>query len=466
MAGTDNNRREARGSLNHEGCVCEAPDSAHVWQGGRLLCPIEDAAQDAPAAPIEASGAIEDAAAHIAALVGDSSVTACEAHAVIDWARDWALSCDWEDADREAIEAMPIGALLRSAHRALDGGLRVALDDCRRLALDTVPLAAWQDRRERQATAAPAPIEDAAPEWIYTDSREDALAAYRREGSASRLVWRPTIEAQDTAATEDAKLERIGAMVLDYREACAGAYSADAREYCEASYDRLREAIEALCETTRANLPTATLRLVGIEDAPAAPAPLGILAYPIEELELGVRAYNIAKRRGIDTCGALLAVTLGDMQDWARDGMPLGLPAARQIFDAQATIRAMVANHSRALDAAPTIAQVCADGRHPADCPHSGREAWQVVTDRENLPTARGARYTAIYRESGANASASIYEQSVTAPTIAAALDIAACEAGARGLRVVAIAQGAPAGLGAAIIAAQVADSSQGANHA
>lgn len=60
------------------------------------------------------------------------------------------------------------------------------------------------------------------------------------------------------------------------------------------------------------------------------------LSYPIEELELGVRAYNILKRMGVVTIGDLMRVTVNDLNDWTNaTGIAVGFPAAMQIAEAQ-----------------------------------------------------------------------------------------------------------------------------------
>ena len=58
--------------------------------------------------------------------------------------------------------------------------------------------------------------------------------------------------------------------------------------------------------------------------------------WQIEELELGVRAYNVLKRMGVDTLEDLANVTARDLNAWtsASDIAP-GYRAARQIADAQ-----------------------------------------------------------------------------------------------------------------------------------
>jgi len=63
------------------------------------------------------------------------------------------------------------------------------------------------------------------------------------------------------------------------------------------------------------------------------------LALGIEELELGVRAYNLLKRMGVDTIGQLANVTAQDLNAWtAANEIAPGYPAARQIADAQSYI--------------------------------------------------------------------------------------------------------------------------------
>ena len=50
---------------------------------------------------------------------------------------------------------------------------------------------------------------------------------------------------------------------------------------------------------------------------------------------LGVRAYNILRRMGVDTCGDLLTLTLDDLVYYCNtSGHALGLPAYRQIVAA------------------------------------------------------------------------------------------------------------------------------------
>ena len=58
----------------------------------------------------------------------------------------------------------------------------------------------------------------------------------------------------------------------------------------------------------------------------------------IEDLELGVRAYNICKRHNINTWGDLAGITVEDVTDWAiNSNHVLGPVATRQIIDAQET---------------------------------------------------------------------------------------------------------------------------------
>jgi hypothetical protein len=67
---------------------------------------------------------------------------------------------------------------------------------------------------------------------------------------------------------------------------------------------------------------------------------------PIEELELGVRAYNIVKRMGVVTCDDLLKVGVHDLHDYyMRTGAAIGYTAAMQIADAQDYINKYVRTH-------------------------------------------------------------------------------------------------------------------------
>jgi hypothetical protein len=67
--------------------------------------------------------------------------------------------------------------------------------------------------------------------------------------------------------------------------------------------------------------------------------PQEILALPIEELELGVRAYNILRRMGVDTIAQFQNVSANDLNRWTLAPNPApGLPAALQIAAAQAYV--------------------------------------------------------------------------------------------------------------------------------
>jgi hypothetical protein len=72
-----------------------------------------------------------------------------------------------------------------------------------------------------------------------------------------------------------------------------------------------------------------------------------IMDYPIEELELGVRAYNVLKRMGVYTFGDLLAVTGQDVATWEKDNesayfsRKMGYTAWEQIVRAKVNIENM-----------------------------------------------------------------------------------------------------------------------------
>jgi Bacterial RNA polymerase, alpha chain C terminal domain len=278
--------------------------------------------QDAPALPIEALGDSAHCAATIEALCG-LHVAPREALAVIEYARGWALDCDWQDgAD---IAGMPNGALLAGAHRAYDGGMRQIVIDCRASACD------------------------------------------------------------------------CGALDIEH---------------------------------TGGKCPQA----------------LDIAAVGIEEIELGVRAYNVCKRAGIHTLGALAAVTAEDAARWARDSdgrLTLGANGWAQIIEAQSQIADWQAREDAA------AIEAIEDGAEDADYAHT-LALTTAPLDCE--------RFTAIYRAPIApDSDRSIFEQTVTASDWREALDIADREASSRGLAVVALAAGAPDGFGAAILAAGLA---------
>lgn len=61
---------------------------------------------------------------------------------------------------------------------------------------------------------------------------------------------------------------------------------------------------------------------------------------PIEELELGVRAFNILKRMGVDTCADLLEVSVQDLNAYtAATGVAFGFRSAMQVAAAQDYLR-------------------------------------------------------------------------------------------------------------------------------
>lgn len=64
---------------------------------------------------------------------------------------------------------------------------------------------------------------------------------------------------------------------------------------------------------------------------------------PIEELELGVRAYNILRRMGVETCADLARVSAHDLNAYTLStGVGVGMPSTRQMIEAQATIAGWV----------------------------------------------------------------------------------------------------------------------------
>jgi hypothetical protein len=104
-----------------------------------------------------------------------------------------------------------------------------------------------------------------------------------------------------------------------------------------------------------------------------------ILALPMEELELGVRAYNILKRHGIDTCGQVLTLTESDLEAW-QEADPLhrlGGQAERQLREAQSLLRSMI---RQAPEPEPGGSVTCTcgaviawEGEEPDECLRCGR---------------------------------------------------------------------------------------------
>jgi hypothetical protein len=66
-----------------------------------------------------------------------------------------------------------------------------------------------------------------------------------------------------------------------------------------------------------------------------------ILAVPIEELELTVRPYNIAKRIGCETFGDVLALTVEDLNAYVQsnDNLAVGCRTLAALIEAQEMIR-------------------------------------------------------------------------------------------------------------------------------
>ena len=159
----------------------------------------------------------------------------------------------------------------------------------------------------------------------------------------------------------------------------------------------------------------------------------------IEELDLSVRAYNVCKRYGIDTCADLAAITCEDANRWALNpNHCIGTAGARSIIAAQNQVAAMSAYAAQA----------------PRGCTMPTYGACEPTATGYCLACERadGIAHTAIYRAPLAPGSdRSIYEQSIAAPTMREALEIATREASRRGLVVCALAVGAPDGFGASI---------------
>lgn len=63
--------------------------------------------------------------------------------------------------------------------------------------------------------------------------------------------------------------------------------------------------------------------------------------YPIEELELKVRPYNILKRAGCHTFEDVLNITLEDVNSWCGRDWYIGLLGFKQLAEVQDQIRSL-----------------------------------------------------------------------------------------------------------------------------
>ena len=164
-------------------------------------------------------------------------------------------------------------------------------------------------------------------EWINSLRLDDDLVTAAREW-LSDCQW-SNMEPEDFATVPDDAILRAveqhydGGLVA-FRESlntepCTCTYAAYVRHGGGTGFDIAR--YDSACPEHR---------------TPARVADIGI-----EELELGVRAYNILKRMDVNTCEELSRVTVQDLNAWtAASGIAVGLPAARQIAEAQALIAA------------------------------------------------------------------------------------------------------------------------------
>jgi hypothetical protein len=61
-------------------------------------------------------------------------VTDAEALAVIEWCRDFAKDCEWQDIDSHEVDGFDLPSLLRACDRHIQGGIAFVLEDVRRVA--------------------------------------------------------------------------------------------------------------------------------------------------------------------------------------------------------------------------------------------------------------------------------------------------------------------------------------------
>lgn len=129
-------------------------------------------------------------------------VTDEEAITVIEWCREWAKDCEWEDVDSNELDDFDVPRLLRSCDKYIDGGIAFVLRDVRRLASEGVDTADPGGLRMSSALAgevAPAlgTSEATGERYVVDYLRAQEIANHRRfieRTAAERRVETTTLE--------------------------------------------------------------------------------------------------------------------------------------------------------------------------------------------------------------------------------------------------------------------------------
>lgn len=290
-------------------------DGSVAWESFRAvpsnrLAPvavtIEPAAIDGIRCAIANGGSIE--------LASDA-----ECAAVYDWALAFVSDCEWREDDEltheEAVAvkaSMPAAMLVRSAARHYDGGMAAmvadAIADAKRADDATI------GRCEHGALLAYCTAEHAAP-------MSSALAEARNCHECSQsLSWH--YDGKPCKPIEDCPNPVVGS----YRHGATIVI----REYRNGMHDAIDGSSFSLSPgfASRAELEE---WIASVEPMSSAPA------WPIEELDLSVRPYNIIKRIGVVTIADLANLTVADVNAYvlANDHCAIGPVTFAELASAQ-----------------------------------------------------------------------------------------------------------------------------------
>lgn len=262
------------------------------------------------------AGERRELGALIAELSGDDYVTTTEAAAVVEWCSEWVRDTFGQpDDEPQTIEGSKLTsqALLRGCQHHIDGGLAFVLADVRRVGQSRAVLesndassrARREERRRLYGDVAGDTVADAA--LAEHNAGMEVLAAKFAEQDAEQgRVQSPYRVMRQHTGTEDGSLWYVTNRAGDQ-------ISGDGHVERESAEWELSE-----LESDK-------------------------LTIELHELEIGVRAYNFCRRNSIDTLGALVALSIEDVNGWrTRDGQTIGLTGFRNLAACQDQARALL----------------------------------------------------------------------------------------------------------------------------
>lgn len=154
---------------------------------------------------------------------GSDDVTEAESVAVIAWCREWAKDCEWADIEEtNELDDWDVPSLLRNCDKHIDGGLAFVLADVRRCADSRATLEA---------------SDKSSAERIYTSDRAEAVAAYRKLGNASRVVYRPNDDKASSGEPYVMDYIRAREVADSHRGYCAACMQEDHCGACDCCKD-------------------------------------------------------------------------------------------------------------------------------------------------------------------------------------------------------------------------------------